>query len=92
MPEDVGALVESLGANEMTFVLVNTDQVGALTVVVQGGAYAEHQFPSVEKKGETVPLDCDNFTVHLGPGCGSRLQIRMARYANRPTCAFPWDR
>ena len=36
MPEDVGALVESLGADEMTFVLVNTDQVGALTVVVQG--------------------------------------------------------
>ena len=92
MPEDVGALVESMSADEMTLVLVNTDQVEARTVVVQGGAYAEHQFVSVTQNGETIPLDCDNFTVHLGPGCGSRLQIRMARYANRPTSTFPWDR
>ena len=92
MPEDVGALVESMSADEMTLVLVNTDQVEARTVVVQGGAYAEHQFVSVTQNGETIPLDCDNFTVHLGPGCGSRMQIRMARYANRPTCTFPWDR
>ena len=92
MPEDVGALVESMSADEMTLTLVNTDQVEARTVVVQGGAYAEHQFLSVAQNGETAPLNRDNFTVRLGPGCGGRLRIRMARYANRPTCAFPWDR
>ena len=92
MPEDVGALVESMSADEMTLTLVNTDQVAARTVVVQGGAYAEHQFLDVTQEGGTLTLNSDNFTVRLGPGCGSRLQLRMARYANRHTSAFPWDR
>ncbi len=92
MPDDVGALVESMNADEMTLTLVNINQVEARTVVVQGGAYAEHQFLSVTRNGQTVPLDSDNFTVRLEPGCGSRLLIRMTRYANRPTCVFPWDR
>ena len=92
MPEDVGALVENMSADDMTLTLVNTDQVAARTVVVQGGAYAEHQFLDVTQDRETLALNSDSFTVRLGPGCGSRLQIRMARYANRPTCAFPWDR
>ena len=93
MPEGVGALVESMDAEGMTLSLVNTDQVASRTVVVQAGAYAEHQFSSLAVEGgETVALDCDSFTVRLGPGCGSRLRIGMARYANRPSCAFPWDR
>lgn len=92
MPEDVGALVESLSDDEMTLTLVNTDQLTSRTVVVQGGAYGEHQFVSVDQDGVTTAIDGDNFTVRLGPGCGSRLQIRMTRYANRPTCAFPWER
>jgi hypothetical protein len=31
-------------------------------------------------------------TVRLGPGCGTRLEIRMERYHNQPTLAQPWDR
>jgi len=92
IPEDVGALVESMSDDEMTLTLVNTDQLKSRTVVVQGGAYAEHQFLSVTQNGETTAIDGDNFTVRLGPGCGSSLRIRMSRYANRPTCSFPWAR
>jgi len=93
MPEGVGALVESMDADGMTLTLVNTDQVAGRVVVVQGGAYGEHQFSSLAiDGGETTALDSDSFTVRLGPGCGSRLRIGMARYANRPSCAFPWDR
>lgn len=90
--EDVGALVESMTDDSVTVQLVNTDQVTARTVVVQGGAYAEHQFLSVTQNGQTIPVDNDHFTVRLGPGCGSRLVIQMARYANTPTSTFPWDR
>ena len=92
MPEDVGALVENMSDDEMTLTLVNTDQLKSRTVVVQGGAYGEHQFVSVNHNGVSTAIDSDNFTVRLGPGCGSKLQIRMTRYANRPTCVFPWDR
>lgn len=92
MPEDVGALVESMTDDNVTVQLVNTDQVMPRTVVVQAGAYAEHQFLRVTQSGQTRELDRDHFTVRLAPGCGSRLVIQMARYANSPTCAFPWDR
>ena len=29
-------------------------------------------------------------TVRLAPGAGGRLTLRMRRYAERPTFAFPW--
>ena len=31
-------------------------------------------------------------TVRLEPGSGARLEFQMARYANRPTLAQPWNR
>ncbi len=92
MPEDVGALVGKLGADSMTLTLVNTDQVGAREVIVQGGAYAEHRFASVAVDGQVVAVGDSAFRVHLAPGAGSTLEIQMQRYANPPTFAFPWDR
>ena len=47
----------------MTLTLVNTDQIKSRTVVVQGGAYGEHQFVSVSHNGVTTSIDGDNFTV-----------------------------
>ncbi|MCX6044963.1 MAG: hypothetical protein NT075_07605 [Chloroflexi bacterium] len=91
IPEDVAALVEKLTADETVVSLVNVNQVDERTVVVQGGAYAEHQIMSVEIDGQTLPVDSASFTVQLAPGCGARLVLKMARYANAPTFAFPWD-
>jgi hypothetical protein len=92
IPEDVAALVETMTAETVTVALVNINPVEERTVVVQGGAYAEHQFSSVAVDDRAAPLDDDHFTLRLAPGCGSRLTITMRRYANRPTLAFPWDR
>lgn len=92
MPEDVAALVEGLGDKEATLSLVNVNPVAERKVVVQAGAYGEHQVTGVETGGETHPADCPFFTVRLAPGAGCRLTIRMKRYVNRPTFAFPWDR
>ena len=61
-------------------------------MVVQGGAYAEHQVESVSVHGRTVPVDAAAFTVQLAPGAGATLTLAMRRYANTPTAAFPWDR
>jgi hypothetical protein len=49
IPEDVAALVETIAADEVTLRLVNLDPVRSRTVVVQGGAYAEHQVASVTR-------------------------------------------
>lgn len=92
MPEGVGALVERLGADSMTLTLVNTDPVAGREVIVQGGAYAEHQFTSVRVGGKETAIDDSAFAVELAPGAGETLEIGMRRYANGPTFAFPWDR
>jgi hypothetical protein len=101
---------------------VNLDPVDERVVVVQGGAYAEHQIAS--GSAEAVPagdapsvdglllgrahqarpsaataevpaataadVDHPHFTVRLAPGAGTRLTLRLKRYANQPTFAFPW--
>jgi hypothetical protein len=92
IPEDVAALVDGMTADTVTVRLVNVNPVQGRTVVVQSGAYAEHQIASVECDGRTVTVAGSAFAVHLAPGCGGRLEIKMDRYANQPTFAFPWDR
>ena len=91
-PENLGALVEKLSDDSVTLTLVNTNQADPLNVIVQAGGYAEHQFVSAELNGESVPIDHPYVTVRLEPGCGSRLEFKMKRYANQPSLAQPWDR
>ena len=92
LPEDVAALVEKLSAEAVTLTLVNVNQVEAREVIVQAGGYGEHQFQGVRYGGKQEPLDSPLVTVRLEPGSGARLELQMARYANRPTLAQPWNR
>ncbi|MGH8248610.1 MAG: hypothetical protein ACREUU_19550, partial [Gammaproteobacteria bacterium] len=92
LPEDVAALVEKIRPNDVVLTLVNTSPVHARDVVVQTGAFAEHQCVSVEVGGKKVAIDASYVTVRLAPGAGDSMTITMKRYANQPTAAFPWDR
>lgn len=91
VPEDVAALVHSLGdrTTEVTFVNTGTKP---RTIIVQGGGYAEHRIDRVTCNGEVRTVGGRDFTLRLEPGCGNRMVLAMSRYANRPTLAFPWDR
>ena len=89
IPEDVAALVDKLTADETTLTLVNINQVEPRTVIVQGGAYGEHQCVGVSVNGEEVPVNGPFFTVRLAPGGGGRMTIKMKRYANQPTLKQP---
>jgi len=92
VPPDVGALVETLGADETVVTLVNTNPVAARTVTVQGGAYGEHQILSAAVGQEAAtPVDASAFTLRLAPGAGTRLTLKMKRYTNAPTLSFPWE-
>lgn len=88
VPDDVAALVEKMTGDSLTLTLVNVNQTKSRDVVVQGGAYGEHQFVSLDGQ----PVDAPTLTVRLAPGCGRTLQFKMKRYANTPTMTFPWDR
>ena len=98
LPEDVGALVEKLSNDEVTVSLVNASPLCERTVVVQGGAYAEHRLDDVTVTDNTARVTQaygagrSAFAVRLAPGCGAQLKIALKRYANPPTFAFPWDR
>lgn len=90
MPADVAALVEQMSDNGATLALVNINQAESRTVLIQAGAYAEHQFVDVSFGGQRLSVNRPFFTVHLAPGAGGRIKLGMKRYVNQPTLAFPW--
>ncbi len=92
IPEDVAALVERTTGDSVTVTLVNLNQTESRELVVQAGGYAESQFDAAEWSGQTVSLNSRDFTVRLAPGAGAKLSIKMRRFVNQPTVAFPWDR
>jgi hypothetical protein len=91
LPEDVAALIEKMDGGSVTLTLVNTNPVAARTVIVQGGAYAEHQIEAVSMGSKTVPIQSPHVRIALAPGCGQKLVLTMQRYKNRPTLAFPFE-
>ncbi|MDA1280033.1 MAG: hypothetical protein O3B95_08330 [Chloroflexi bacterium] len=92
IPADVAALVESMTDTATTLSLANISPVKSRKLIVQAGAYGEHQVISVEFDGEVCSVDRPFFSVELRPGTVSRLVIRHDRYANQPTLTHPWDR
>ena len=92
IPDDVAALIETMTDDEVVVTLVNISQLHSRTVVVQAGGYAEHQFVSVKSGDKNVQVADSHVAITIGPGCGSRLTIKMRRYVNQPTFTFPWDR
>ena len=89
---------------EVAVTLVNLSPVESRRVIVQGGAYAEHQIERVRREGSATGagkeeeaeseaeavVDGPHFAVDLAPGAGERLTVTMRRYANLPTMRFPW--
>jgi hypothetical protein len=93
IPEDVAALVEHIADETATLTLVNVNSLEARTVIVQGGAYAEHQILSAAVAGgDAVAIGDSAFSVRIEPGCGAQLELAITRHAHRPTLTFPWDR
>ena len=91
LPQDVAALVDSWGPDSLTLTLVNVSPSVARSVIVQGGAYGEHQIVSVTDGKDTTPVDASSFPVRLAPGAGAKLTLKMKRFANDPTLSFPWE-
>jgi hypothetical protein len=92
VPEDVAALISELTDTKTTVTLMNLGTTDSRTVVVQAGAYAEHQIESVSWNGKNLRVDAPSFTVRLAPGSGATLTLNMRRYQNRPTAHFPWKK
>ena len=90
VPEDVGALVEKLTHSETTVQLVNLNPTSERTVIVQGGAYGEHRILSARMGGREASVGSRSLAVRLAPGSGGTLELKMRRYANKPTMRLPF--
>jgi hypothetical protein len=98
LPKDVAALVEKLEAERTVLQLVNLSPIEDKEVIVQAGAFGEHQFTQVkyqtrtdgqvEEKITEVNNKC--FHVHLAPGAQITLDIGTKRFLNNPAYALPW--
>ena len=91
LPPDVAVLVEGWSDEGLTVTFVNLNPSVARSLIVQGGAYGEHQIASVSDGKMTLNVDAPNFPLRLTPGAGARLTIKMKRFANDPTLSFPWE-
>ena len=85
-------MVSRLTDRETVVTLVNLNNTEPRTLVMQGGAYGEHQFECVTIGEKKTRINSSLLTVQLNPGCGARLTLRMKRYANPPTVLHPWHR
>lgn len=83
LPPDVAALVTRITSDEVDVTLVNLDQLHPRTLLIQGGAYGEHQLVSPDPSSR-------HLTVHLAPGAGQALTIKWKRFGNGPTLELPW--
>ena len=90
LPEDVAALIDTVTPDSVEVTLVNTSPIDERTVRIQAGAYGEHQFTEAAIVGQKTSIDGPHVTVRLDPGCGSRISLKLRRYANPPTLALPW--
>jgi len=92
LPEDVAALVDGLSGDGVAVTLVNVSQLSAREVIVQAGAYGEHQITAVEAGSQSETWAGSWVPVRLAPGAGGRIRLQMKRYVNVPSLVFPWDR
>jgi hypothetical protein len=89
LPEGVAALVSEMSDSRTVVTLVNLNKATPRQVVVQGGAYGEHQIESVQVGGQSFSVNGSHFTANLGPGAGAGITLKMKRYSERPTETFP---
>ncbi len=91
LPEDVAALVPALDAESTTVELINTNPSHSRRLLVQAGAFSEHNFTSIEDldSGSVHAVDGKTFAIDLPAGKTIRLKLGMDRYANTPSYTQP---
>jgi len=90
LPKDVGALVDMLAPDGVGIQLVNLSSTETRNLIVQAGAFGEHQFTEVRYGETVVQADSKYFEVQLPPSTTIRVEAGLRRFVNDPSYAFPW--
>ncbi|MBE7500277.1 MAG: hypothetical protein HS113_08215 [Verrucomicrobiales bacterium] len=84
LPPDVAALVERIEPPVLSVHLVNLHSTQARDVLLQAGAFGEHQFLTAEFAGQELRVNHHRLAVRLPPGASGRINLRLQRYVNPP--------
>ncbi len=94
VPRDVAVLVDEIKGNRVGLQLVNLNATEGRAVIIQAGAFGEHNFTDVQyQDGETtqtMTVGGKYLTVELPPSTMIRIGAGMQRFLNDPSYAFPW--
>ncbi|MEV4018193.1 hypothetical protein AB0J35_47625 [Nonomuraea angiospora] len=92
LPPDVAALVSAIDPERTVIELVNLGGA-ACSLVVQGGAFAEHRIDTAGADDEPPrPVGGPHVGVRLPARTQVRLTLAMTLHAARPACATPpWE-
>lgn len=96
LPSDVAALVKTVKSDEVSLTLCNIHPTARRTLVVQAGAFGEHQFETVRftcgaQQEQTLNVEGRWFEVCIGPGCLVDVVVQLRRFANSPSYVGPFD-
>lgn len=90
LPTDVAALVETLTATTIDLTLVNISTTSDRTVIIQGGAFGEHQIIGAGERGSTVmSINGNHLQVILPAGSTVALSLQVQRFANEASYKQP---
>lgn len=94
LPPDVAALVTALDAETTTVSLVNTNPLRERRIILQAGAFGEHEFTEAaavdgEASATPVAVAGRHLAVVLPPGRALALRLGMRRHCRQPSYAQP---
>jgi hypothetical protein len=92
LPPGVAALVTDLDPTTVELLNLGSEE---RAVVLQGGAYGEHDVTAAataRPAGERESVDGAHVRVDLPAGTRTTVSLWLDRFARDPTYAFPWDR
>ena len=94
LPEHVAALVHSVQKSNIAMTLCNLHPSQQRRVIVQAGAFGEHQFTNVKFRCGDVAGEMEVkgrwFVVMIDPGCLIELDVGLRRNANQPSYIEPY--
>ncbi len=93
LPPDVAALVHQLDADSAVVTLVNISPLAARQLIVQAGAFGEHEFTAASELNggaeHAVEVGGQQLAVELPPGRQMTLRLGMRRFAHQPSYTGP---
>ena len=90
LPVDTAALVTGFDADSVSVELCNLSLMQEQRLVLQAGAFGEHEFTEVYAGGgEAIKADGPHVKIILPPGAQMTLQLGMRRYCRPPSYGQP---